>query len=269
MTDTLSGTELRQARARLERVVSLLDDQFRVPGTPFRFGWDALIGLVPVAGDVAGFALSAWVISEAIRLGAPRATVQTMVRNVAIEALVGIIPILGDLFDVAWKANRRNLDLLQRHLDGAQRVKLEAAVSPRGPMNYVKAFVAGFLSTLLFHQGMLALLHALNPAAPAPFRMAATAPFGVPAVISLAFWGGLWGMALWLVIRARTGAAYWSWATIIGAVAPSAVALLLVMPLKGMAVAGGGDPKVIVGALLLNGAWGIGVALLMRLLQRF
>jgi hypothetical protein len=135
-------------------------------------------------------------------------------------------------------------------------------------MTHVKAFIAGFFATLFFHQSVLGLLHAANPAAPAPFNLMPVPPLGVPAVISLAFWGGLWGIVLWLLIRNSTGAKHWTLATLIGAVAPSAVALFVVMPLKGMGVAAGWDPKVIVGALILNGAWGIGVAMLMRLMQK-
>ena len=90
-------------------------------------------------------------------------------------------------------------------------------------------------------------------------------PLGVPAVISLAFWGGLWGVVLWLIVRKHAGARRWGWAALWGAFLPSAVALFLVMPLKGMQVAGGFDPKLIVGALLLNAVWGLGVVLLVRL----
>lgn len=135
-------------------------------------------------------------------------------------------------------------------------------------MPQVKAFVAGFLSTLIFHQGVLALLHAADPNAPAPFNMTATAPLQVPAVVSLAFWGGVWGVLLWWLIRTQAGAAYWLRALIVGALAPSLVAWFVVMPLKGMGMMGGWDPKIFVGALILNGAWGIGVALIMRGLQR-
>lgn len=132
-------------------------------------------------------------------------------------------------------------------------------------MSYVKAFLAGFLATLIFHQGVLELLHLAGPA-PAPFNMTPTAPLGVPAVISLAFWGGLWGIVLWLVIRGAAGARYWVLATVIGALGPSLVAWFVVMPMKGMGVAGGPDPGIIVGALLVNAAWGIGTGWLLRLL---
>lgn len=133
-------------------------------------------------------------------------------------------------------------------------------------MQHLKAFGAGYIATLLFHQGVLALLHATNPEVPAPFNMTPTEPLGVPAVVSLAFWGGLWGNVLWLLIRNTTGAGFWARAILIGALGPSAVALFIVMPLKGLGVAMGWNPQIIMGALILNAAWGLGVGLLMTLL---
>ena len=136
-------------------------------------------------------------------------------------------------------------------------------------MTWIKAFLAGFLSTLVFHQGLLAILHAAGASPRAPYSMAPVAPLRVPAVLSLAFWGGVWGILLWLVIQRYQGSAlYWILALIIGAVAPSLVALFVVLPLKGRPAAGGGNPKLIAGALLLNGAWGIGTAAFMRLFHR-
>lgn len=133
-------------------------------------------------------------------------------------------------------------------------------------MQHIKAFAAGYISTLLFHQGVLALLHMANPEAPAPFNMAPTEPLGIPAVISLAFWGGLWGNVLWLLMRNAAGGGFWTRAIIIGALGPSAVALFIVMPLKGLGVAMGWNPQVIIGALILNAAWGLGVGIIMKLL---
>jgi hypothetical protein len=135
-------------------------------------------------------------------------------------------------------------------------------------MAYLKAFIAGFIATLTFHQGVLALLHLLSPGVPAPFNLEARAPLGVPAVVSLAFWGGVWGVALWPLLRKRVGAAYWTFAIVAGAIGPSVVAWFVVMPLKGMGPAGNWDPKIIIGALLLNAAWGLGYGLFMRLMQR-
>jgi hypothetical protein len=135
-------------------------------------------------------------------------------------------------------------------------------------MDFVKAFIAGFLSTLVFHQGVLTLFYLTGAFPRAPYDLTAVPPLGIPAVISLAFWGGVWGAAIWPLLKHATGAAYWLRALVIGAIGPSAVALFVVFPLKGMPIAGGWDPKLIVGALILNGAWGLGLALLMRFMHR-
>ena len=132
---------------------------------------------------------------------------------------------------------------------------------------FVQAFIAGFVSTLVFHQGVLALLYLAGAVPRAPYDLRAVPPLGLPAVISLAFWGGVWGAAIWSLLKRVGGAAYWVWAVVIGAIGPSAVALFIVYPLKGMPVAGGWDPKLLGTALLLNGAWGLGLALLMRLIH--
>ena len=135
-------------------------------------------------------------------------------------------------------------------------------------MVWLKAFLAGFLSTLIFHQGLLAILHAAGATPRAPYALDPVPPLGVLAVLSLAFWGGVWGILLWLVIAGAQGPRYWLVALLFGAVAPSAVALLVVLPLKGQPAGGGWKPAVIAGALLLNGAWGLGVAAFMRLFHR-
>lgn len=133
-------------------------------------------------------------------------------------------------------------------------------------MRYAEAFIAGFLSTLVFHQGVLTLFWLFGVFPRAPYDMQATAPLGVPAVISLALWGGVWGAAISAALKNAVGRTYWLRALLLGAVGPSAVALLIVLPLKGMPVAGGFDPKLIAGAFILNGAWGFGLALFARLI---
>lgn len=132
------------------------------------------------------------------------------------------------------------------------------------PKVLILAFVAGFLATLIFHQGTLGLLHLAAPKLPVPWDMSPTPPLGVPKVVSLAFWGGLWGIALWALIRSRRGAAFWGLAIVLGALLPSLVAWFVVFPIKGIAL----TSALIVGALLLNGAWGLGVALYMRLMKQ-
>jgi hypothetical protein len=100
--------------AGLRRLVRLLDGAVGIPGTSVRFGLDALIGLVPGVGDLAGAALSGFVVLSAARAGVPAAVLLRMVLNVGIDVLVGAVPVLGDLFDVAWRANVRNLALLEQ-----------------------------------------------------------------------------------------------------------------------------------------------------------
>jgi hypothetical protein len=136
-------------------------------------------------------------------------------------------------------------------------------------MPHVRAFIAGFVSTLVFHQGLLALLFASGISRLPAFNMTPVPPLGIPSVLSLAAWGGLWGIALWLMIRRSSGRRRWLLALTFGALLPTAVALFLVLPLKGMPMGGGFDPKLIIGALLLNGAWGLGVALCMKLANAF
>ena len=132
-------------------------------------------------------------------------------------------------------------------------------------LNYLKAFLAGFASTLIFHQGLVAILHAGGFIPRVPYSLAPTAPFHVPQVISLAFWGGVWGILLWLAIWRAKPMKYWLAALVFGAILPSIVAWFVVFPLKGQPIAGGWKPMNLMMALLLNGAWGIGVALLMKI----
>ncbi|WP_010586601.1 DUF4112 domain-containing protein [Schlesneria paludicola] len=106
--------------ARIEQLgkfAELMDGQFRIPGTNIEFGLDAIIGLVPGIGDLVCGAMSMWLIGEARRLGAPQWLIARMIWNVAVEVGVGAVPLVGDLFDVAWKANRKNIQLLRRHFE--------------------------------------------------------------------------------------------------------------------------------------------------------
>ena len=99
----------------------LLDEAFRVPGTRIRFGLDGIIGLVPGLGDVLAGLLSLVIPLAAWIRGVPYVTLTRMVANLGIGVLIGSIPILGDIFDIAWKANRRNYRLLSRHLGEPRR----------------------------------------------------------------------------------------------------------------------------------------------------
>lgn len=136
-------------------------------------------------------------------------------------------------------------------------------------MPYVRAFVAGFLSTLIFHQALFGLLYVAGVLPVPPYSLEPRAPFGVPMVLSLAFWGGVWGIPIWYLMRHATGKAYWIRAVVFGAVGPTAVALLFVFPLKNdWSFTRATQPASWVIGFLLNGAWGFGLALLMRGLRR-
>lgn len=117
MTDPRPALSVDRRRLRRVRLLArLLDDAFKIPGTKFRVGWDGIIGLAPGIGDLLTMGVSLYLIYEAYRLGASRRTLAAMGTNVAIDTLVGAIPAIGDVFDVAWKANRKNVQLLERHL---------------------------------------------------------------------------------------------------------------------------------------------------------
>jgi hypothetical protein len=99
----------------LRRWAVLLDSVFRVPGTRIRFGLDAIIGLVPGLGDFSAPVFAAVLIATGFRMRIPAVVQARMVLNAALDMLMGLVPLLGDLADVAWKANLRNLALLERH----------------------------------------------------------------------------------------------------------------------------------------------------------
>src|SRR5712664_1339637 len=129
------------------------------------------------------------------------------------------------------------------------------------PRWLVVGFVSGFLAVLVFHQGALAVLHGVQWTPGAPYPMQAVAPFGVPQVLSLAFWGGVWGVLLAAVLVRLDGAKLVVAATIFGAILPTLVAWFVVAPLKGQpAAAGFAMPGMLVGPIV-NAAWGFGTGL--------
>lgn len=111
--------QTEDVRPQLERLRKLawgMDSSIGIPGTRWSFGLDALIGLIPGIGDAAGLLISMYIIVTGARLGASRSTLLRMLGNVGIDALAGTIPVLGDLMDAGWKANQRNVKLLEAEL---------------------------------------------------------------------------------------------------------------------------------------------------------
>lgn len=112
-----AGVERARGAARI------LDDLIRIPGTKIGIGLDPLLGLIPGLGDVIGGALSSYILVVAAREGAPTSVLMRMLANIGLDSLVGIVPVVGDLFDVGMKANRRNVDLLERYLGAPRQTK--------------------------------------------------------------------------------------------------------------------------------------------------
>ena len=110
------SAEREKYLAEVQELAHLLDNTFRIPVINYRFGIDALIGLVPVVGDFTAFGLSSWIIYRAAKMGAPRALLAKMTANALGDTLVGSIPGLGTAVDFVWKANARNLRMLERFL---------------------------------------------------------------------------------------------------------------------------------------------------------
>ena len=103
---------------RMRFVANLLDDSIRVPGTEFRIGIDPILGILPGAGDAVAAAMSVYIVLESARLGVPFLTLLRMMANVTLDFAIGSVPVIGTLFDAAWKANQTNVELAVEHLGG-------------------------------------------------------------------------------------------------------------------------------------------------------
>ncbi|PSQ15922.1 DUF4112 domain-containing protein [Halobacteriales archaeon QS_8_69_26] len=106
----------RGALRRVRWVSNLMDEAFRIPGTKRHFGLDPVISVLPIGGDAVAAAISAYVLVEAVLLGVPKRVLATMALNIAIDVLGGLLPVVGTVFDLFWKANERNVALLERHI---------------------------------------------------------------------------------------------------------------------------------------------------------
>lgn len=134
---------------KLRRISHLLDNAIPIPGTKFRFGIDPILGLLPGGGDTVSGILSAYIVVEAARMGLPRKILGTMVQNIVIDSLAGIVPIVGDLFDVSWKANVKNIALLEKYLEIAEQSKSDRLFI-LGLILILAIIVLGFASITVF-----------------------------------------------------------------------------------------------------------------------
>ncbi|BAZ45597.1 hypothetical protein NIES4102_26230 [Chondrocystis sp. NIES-4102] len=108
---------------RLRRISRILDNAIAIPGTKIRLGIDPILGLLPGGGDTVSGGLSAYIVVEAARMGLPREVLWQMVGNIILDSVAGTIPVVGDLFDVGWKSNVRNIALLEKHIEVAESSK--------------------------------------------------------------------------------------------------------------------------------------------------
>ena len=109
--------DIAQTLQRLRALANTMDSLVRIPGTSISLGLDAALGLLPVVGDLLAQAIGGYIVYEARRLGVRKRTLARMGWNMVVDTAVGAVPLVGDVFDVVWKANRKNLALLERHLE--------------------------------------------------------------------------------------------------------------------------------------------------------
>lgn len=141
MERTAANTPPDPELRRLDQLAQLMDNQFRVPGTNFRFGLDALVGLVPYVGDLGGFIVSGFLVRTMAKKGAGVGIIFQMMGNILLDSLVGLVPVLGDFFDFGFKSNRRNVELLKKYY---------ASGEPRPDARWSLAVVSLLLILLCF-----------------------------------------------------------------------------------------------------------------------
>lgn len=119
---SVDSDEITLALQRMRALANFMDTAYRIPGTNFRFGWDAILGLIPGVGDLATGVVSASIVGYALRMGVRKRTLVRMLANLGVDITLGAVPLLGDLFDAGFKGNVRNVKLLEREI--ARRAKL-------------------------------------------------------------------------------------------------------------------------------------------------
>ncbi|HLP81143.1 MAG TPA: DUF4112 domain-containing protein [Nitrosomonas sp.] len=117
----INQAEVAKATDKLSRLAWLMDSSFGIPGTNLRIGWDGIIGFIPGIGDAIGALISSHILTQAAHMGAPKSVLLKMGFNIATDALLGIIPVVGDVSDFVWKANQRNVELLKDYLEQPER----------------------------------------------------------------------------------------------------------------------------------------------------
>lgn len=146
--------EMEKLRTRMESLAWLLDNSIRIPIIGYRIGLDAILGLIPGIGDATGALMSGYIFLSAIKMKAPLSVLSRMGMNIVVELVVGMIPILGDVFDATFKANARNMDLINGWLDKPKKTRRESKLLLGGlggaiGLLLVGGFVIGVLLLIL------------------------------------------------------------------------------------------------------------------------
>ena len=139
---------------KLRRLSKVMDNAIAIPGTKIRFGLDPILGLLPGGGDTITGGLSAYIVVEAARMGLPPEVLYKMVGNILIDSFAGTIPVLGDLFDVGWKSNVKNIELLEKHLEIAEDSKSNTLFII-GLIILLTIIILGFAAITVFTVGWL------------------------------------------------------------------------------------------------------------------
>ncbi|HTL89991.1 MAG TPA: DUF4112 domain-containing protein [Leptolyngbya sp.] len=141
-------THRESSIARLRSLTHLLDNAINIPGTRVRFGIDPIVGMLPGGGDLVMSLFSIYIVIEAARMGLPKASLVRMIWNLIVDVVIGIVPIAGDLFDFAWKANTKNVALIEAHFLSSDR-------QAKTDFLFVAILILGFLAVVV---GMGALV---------------------------------------------------------------------------------------------------------------
>ena len=147
----MNKTHRSYSKEKLNRLAWLLDNSIRIPGTDIRFGLDGLIGLIPGFGDAIGAVISTHILNQAAQMGAPKSLLIRMGFNIGLDALLGIIPVIGDLTDFVFKANHRNVQLLNAYLEKPGKATLHSRlfIGSMGFLLLGTVLLIGFFGILL------------------------------------------------------------------------------------------------------------------------
>jgi hypothetical protein len=123
---------LKNTVEHVEDLATLMDSQFKLPGTSINLGLDAIVGLIPVVGDTLNLGVAGYIVSRSAAAGVPKRHLTRMSWNIFIDWLIGLVPLIGDIFDVGWKANLRNARILRKHYERELARRAEVDVLPSG-----------------------------------------------------------------------------------------------------------------------------------------